>query len=390
MQHRIVVKEKGRYNAFPVLNQLPDGRLTIGCISSPFGDHYGLAGWLTFESRDHGRTWTPSEDPMLPPNWPGTSPRERYDRLSGVLPDGTLMAVGSVGQEIWPLDRREEAEARSLRFVDDETYTSRFPGKLIISGYRLSVIRSRDGGHTWDRRTWTVSGYESAVGFPRGTVLEDGTWLFPVYTTRAGGESDCLLFRSSDDGETWHLHEAVPRIGSEWALVETEPNRVLGHIRSTCYWDPAAVERTYHRDRFYTMEVWSEDGGSTWTSPIEASFEGYPNHLLKLRDGRILCTYGYRRAPMGIRALISEDGGRTWDTDHEYVLRDDGGGVSSAWPPEKRPRMGGADVGYPISAELDDGTMLTVYYITTEDETTHVAATLWHPDRDRPPGPRGG
>ena len=24
MQHRIVVKEKGRYNAFPVLNQLPD------------------------------------------------------------------------------------------------------------------------------------------------------------------------------------------------------------------------------------------------------------------------------------------------------------------------------------------------------------------------------
>ena len=72
------------------------------------------------------------------------------------------------------------------------------------------------------------------------------------------------------------------------------------------------------------------------------------------------------------------------------MLRDDGGGLSNEWPPEKRARMGGADVGYPISAELGDGTILTVYYITTDDDITHVAATHWHPDRDRPPGPGGG
>ncbi len=379
MQHHIVLKEKGCYNAFPVLHHLSDGRLAIGCVSAPFGDHYGLADWLTFVSTDRGETWTPSDDRVLPPNWPGTSPRERYDRLSGVLPDGTLMAVGSVGQEFWETDRREEAEARGLGLVKDETYTTRFPGKLIIRGYQLSVIRSRDGGANWDRRTWAVPGYTCVIGFPRGTVLEDGTWLFPIYTTRSRGVGDCLIFRSSDAGEMWHLHEAVPRIGSEWALVETEPGRVLGHIRSAYYWGPG-------KDRFYTLEVWSEDGGKTWTCPVETSFEGFPNHLLRLRDGRILCTYGYRRAPMGICALISEDGGRTWDTDHEYVLRDDGGGISDEWPPEKRARMGGADVGYPISAELDDGTILTVYYITTEDNITHVAATHWHPDRNKPPG----
>ena len=133
------------------------------------------------------------------------------------------------------------------------------------------------------------------------------------------------------------------------------------------------------------MEVWSEDGGKTWTYPVETSFEGYPNHLLKLSDGRILCTYGYRRAPMGLRALMSEDGGRSWDTDTEYVLRDDGRGLSNAWAPEKRARMGGADVGYPISTELADGTILTVYYITKEDGITHIATTHWHPDQDRPP-----
>ena len=61
---------------------------------------------------------------------------------------------------------------------------------------------------------------------------------------------------------------------------------------------------------------------------MEAHFHGYPNHLLKLRDGRILCTFGYRRKPMGVRALLSEDGGRTWDLDHEYVRRDNGGTTS--------------------------------------------------------------
>ena len=169
-------------------------------------------------------------------------------------------------------------------------------------------------------------------------------------------------------------------MGREWALVEVAPGKVLGNLRHTCRWgNPPET-------RFYSLEVWSEDGGISWTYPVESSFQGYPNHLLKLRDSRILCTYGYRLEPMGVRALISEDGGATWDLEHEYVLRDDGGTVSNEWPPEKRPPpgFGGADVGYPVSAELDDGRILTTYYITPSDGTTHVAVTHWHPDSDRP------
>jgi hypothetical protein len=37
-----------------------------------------------------------------------------------------------------------------------------------------------------------------------------------------------------------------------------------------------------------------------------------------------------------------------------------------------------------MSTELDDGSILTAYYITPLDGTTHVAVTRWHPDRDRP------
>ncbi len=380
MQHTIVAREEGVYNAFPVLHQLADGRLSIGCISSPFADHWGMGGWSVFTSADEGQNWDLSDDPALPFNWPGEGARERYDRLCGLLPDGTFMAVGSIGQEPWDPERRAEAEARGLRIHDDELITSAYGGRLVVGGHRLAVVRSADDGASWERRIWTVPGYASVVAFPRGTILTDGTWLLPIYAYRADNSCDGLIFRSTDGGESWSLHLAVERVGSEWALIETEPGRVLGHIRQDLWWGPPQTRR------MHTLEVWSEDGGRTWTQPLETAFEGYPNHLLKLGDGRLLCSHGYRRQPMGVRALISEDGGRSWDLDHEYVLRDDAGTVSNQWPDHHRQRhgSGGADVGYPLSVEVADGRIVTAYYITPADGTTHVAVTHWHPDEDRP------
>ena len=77
----------------------------------------------------------------------------------------------------------------------------------------------------------------------------------------------------------------------------------------------------------------------------QTPMKGHPPHLLRLRDGALLCTYGYRHEPYGIRATISYDGARTWQP--EFVLRDDGGS---------------GDLGYPVSVELPDGRLLAVYY----------------------------
>ena len=99
----------------------------------------------------------------------------------------------------------------------------------------------------------------------------------------------------------------------------------------------------------------------TWSEALRTAIWGYPVDLTKLRDGRILCSFGYRRDPKGIRAVLSSDGGVTWDTDNTYVLRDDGVG----------------DLGYPGSVQLPDGSILTVYYITLADGVTHSAATRW-------------
>ena len=77
-----------------------------------------------------------------------------------------------------------------------------------------------------------------------------------------------------------------------------------------------------------------------------------------------------------MRAVLSHDGGESWDTGNTVVLRDDGGRASQLDP---NPAGGAADVGYPISVELDGGGVFTAYYITLSDGVTHSAATIWKP-----------
>lgn len=94
---------------------------------------------------------------------------------------------------------------------------------------------------------------------------------------------------------------------------------------------------------------------------------GFPAHVLELDDGRLLCTYGYRRKPYGVRGTLSHDGGRTWDIANEIVIRDDGGT---------------SDLGYPFSIQLPDGRVLVAYYFNQErpgdlDSTTrYIAGTF--------------
>jgi hypothetical protein len=92
----------------------------------------------------------------------------------------------------------------------------------------------------------------------------------------------------------------------------------------------------------------STDAGKTWTLPRRTPIWGFPADLLPLRSGKLLCAYGYRRRPYGVRACLSHDEGRTWDIEHELILRADGAGP---------------DVGYPSSVQLDDGTIFTAYYM---------------------------
>jgi hypothetical protein len=86
-----------------------------------------------------------------------------------------------------------------------------------------------------------------------------------------------------------------------------------------------------------------------------------PPSVIRLKDGRLLLTYGYRLKPQAIKALISRDNGRTWSD--EIVLREDG----LSW-----------DLGYVRSVQRPDGNIVSVYYFSTAQiPQQHIAATIW-------------
>ena len=91
--------------------------------------------------------------------------------------------------------------------------------------------------------------------------------------------------------------------------------------------------------------------------------QGYPPHLIKLRNGTLLSVYGRRMEPaFGEYACLSRDHGRTWDVANEIKLAGHFDG----------------DLGYPASVELPDGSILTVYYqADLKGEQSCLIGTKW-------------
>jgi hypothetical protein len=193
--------------------------------------------------------------------------------------------------------------------------------------------------------------YDSHSGKNGVVVLADGTWLLPLHGS-CGGESErSLVVRSHDEGRTWGqpsviAHDLERRIEfSEPAMVLLPSGRLLAMMRS----------------EGYLNQAFSTDGGWIWQGLKRTPMWGFPPHLLVLADGRVLCTYGYRREPFGVRAVLSSDEGESWDWDNEIIIRGDGLH---------------RDLGYPASIQRRDGSILSVYYFSGEDGIRHIAGTI--------------
>ena len=78
-------------------------------------------------------------------------------------------------------------------------------------------------------------------------------------------------------------------------------------------------------------------------------------------DGRVVAVYGYRLSPSGIRATVSEDGGKTWW--RELIVRDDGG----SW-----------DLGYPNAWLVDDDHVGVLYYFNSKNDSVKANGGVRH------------
>ena len=178
---------------------------------------------------------------------------------------------------------------------------------------------------------------------------DDARGLYYAFWTQASwegaGDHHIVFSKSADGGKTWteavtlagSERRAYKRMGASW-----QQPMLSKSGRLYCYWNQK-VRQGGCSELLYGF--YSDDGGDTWSEP-EPVCGGSPPHLLRASNGVIVCSYGWRRSDgFGQRVMFSRDEGATWDTD--WIIRDD---------------ADSADLGYPCTVQLDDGSMFTVYY----------------------------
>src|SRR3954454_73266 len=173
-----------------------------------------------------------------------------------------------------------------------------------------------------------------------------------------GREGRVICVRTQDGGKTWKM---LGFIGSEpdetdFAIMpsslQLSHNSILTAVRHTRW-----------------IELYrSDDDGLNWRPlgrPVSNTgvHSGNPPYLLRLKDGRLAITYGYRSEPFGIRTVISSDEGKTWS--EPITLRQDG----ATW-----------DLGYTRSVARSDGKVVTVYYYNERKGAERfIGASIWDP-----------
>jgi hypothetical protein len=230
-----------------------------------------------------------------------------------------------------------------------------------LGGY---LIRSADGGHTWQGSITPPpckgEAQHDLFGNPvpaynRGAMCEgtDGKLYWVVASNDAGGlrRTATHLLVSKDKGQTWEYSAVVARDEkagfNEGSIYQTPKGDLVAFLRTENLDDHTAIAR-------------STDGGKTFKWQ-DAGFKGHPHHAARLPDDRVLLVYGYRHAPYGIRARVLNAECTDAATAPETVLRDDGGN---------------GDLGYPWATVLPDGKALVVYYFNRGDGTRHIAGTV--------------
>jgi hypothetical protein len=293
-------------------------------------------------------------------------PRGNYKGAVALLPDGNLVLATC---------RRENAtsllftihvyrsadqgltweEVGKTPLAGKEPSLTALPdGSLILTAQdmrdheNIPLARSSDGGRTWE--TDVVPGPD----YPRNLIVERDGSLLMVRDAEPGpdwlpgnrkGSPNLQLGRSKDGGKTWQLSIGVVDWSEanfgEISAIRLKDGRLLVALRRQ-------IPKTRNEGFETTVLTESADNGKHWSKPRPMVSPAEVHvYLTELHDGRILATYSNYHLPWGVYAVVSKDGGRTWDLDHRIEL------ALSA----------GFYVGWPATVQLADHSLLTCYCV---------------------------
>ena len=338
-EHITIYRDPEYYAGFPFNHNFwtfPDGDLLINFARArcSYGQSYdlmhgvvdGMHGeYVTLRSTDGGETWPIDSLQVL-----GTHQALERQVVSGLAP---------------------EAPAEPLDWTSpDFCVTTGFGGPPILAQHLGYLQYSRDRGRSWEGPYRLPSmGFSKVYVKPDYLVRPDGLVL--LFVTVGRGPTPArydvaslfvAIYATTDGGLTWEYLSSIHRtnpdaeyVGHIYASPVMLPNgRIVTTVR--CFfpgggskvrgWGAPEGGGAYE----WTEVFESDDGGRTWQFLSRPNDWGAPAPLVLLDDGRLLTVYGYRVKAYGIRARISEDGGRTWGP--ELILRDDGGSGDLGYP----------------------------------------------------------
>ncbi len=328
-----VVAEK-EVCAWPNLTLMPDGTILAVIHNQP--GHGTLEGDIDCWASPDGLKW--EKRSTITQHVPNTI---RMNHAAGLAKNGDFVVLCSG----WT-DEKQAERPKQPKFRD-----------AVIRSW---VLRSKDGGRTWEKRESfpdPEAGWTHHIPFGDIWAGEDGalhTSCYqgplkePTVSYKTSGYRS-WHFRSDDDGWTW---QAVNVIGPKHN--ETDLFYAGGKT-----WLAAARE--------VAMDIFrSEDNGLSWQpQPVRVTGRNEINgHLARLKDGRLLLSYGVRVAGRhGVCAKFSSDGGKTWSE------------------PLRLAACLNTDCGYPSSVQRADGRIVTAYYAkgTLDYPGYQMSVVVWQP-----------